>query len=143
MDLAIELQKIYDSEINVQISWLWDGGIDVRLGDKMNGYEAEENVRSVADIIPWLQEAIAHFYPQSTYALSLDAELRERAARRLFRPPRIGARVTCPHCGALHAAQCASQLPAIFQLASCNITTSDQRRSRSQTMVPPSGDTSK
>jgi DNA-directed RNA polymerase subunit RPC12/RpoP len=104
MDFADELQKIYDSEINVEISWLWDGGIDVRLGDKMNGYEAEENVRSVADIIPWLQEAIAHFYPQSGYADSLDAELRERAARRLFRPPRIGAQVRCPHCGAPHAA---------------------------------------
>jgi hypothetical protein len=32
VDLAIELQKIYDSEINIRISWLWDGGIDVRLG---------------------------------------------------------------------------------------------------------------
>ena len=47
MDLAAELQKIYDSEINLRISWLWDGGIDVRLGDEMNGYLAEENVRSV------------------------------------------------------------------------------------------------
>lgn len=32
-DLAIELQNIYDSEINVRISRLWDGGIDLRLGD--------------------------------------------------------------------------------------------------------------
>jgi hypothetical protein len=31
--LEDELQRIYDSEINVRISWLWDGGIDVRLGD--------------------------------------------------------------------------------------------------------------
>ena len=37
MDLAAELQKIYDSEINVEISWLWDGGIEVRLGDHLNG----------------------------------------------------------------------------------------------------------
>jgi hypothetical protein len=35
MDMTAELQKIYDSEINVEIliSWLWDGGIEVRLGD--------------------------------------------------------------------------------------------------------------
>jgi hypothetical protein len=66
MDLATELQKIYDSEINIEISWLWDGGIEVRLGDRMNGYLAEATVRSVADIIVWLQEAIAHFYPDST-----------------------------------------------------------------------------
>jgi hypothetical protein len=26
-DLATELQRIYDSEINLRIDWLWDGGI--------------------------------------------------------------------------------------------------------------------
>ena len=31
MDLAIELQKIYDREINIEIGWFWDGGIEVRL----------------------------------------------------------------------------------------------------------------
>lgn len=103
MDLAAELQRIYDSEINVEIAWLWDGGIDVRIGDKMNGYLAEENVRSLSDIIPWLQEAIAHFYPESQYAASLDAEIRTRATRRLFTPPRTGAMAVCPHCGAPHA----------------------------------------
>jgi hypothetical protein len=41
VDLAAELQKIYDSEINLRIGWPWDGGIDVRLGDEMNGYLAE------------------------------------------------------------------------------------------------------
>ena len=50
MDLAAELQKIYDSEINIEISWLWDSGIDLRLGDCLNGYLAEENVQSMADI---------------------------------------------------------------------------------------------
>src|ERR1700760_4564348 len=63
--LEDKLQQIYDSEINVRISWLWDGGIDVRLGDEMNGYLAEENVSSKADIVPWLQESIPHFYPRS------------------------------------------------------------------------------
>ena len=66
-------------EINVCISWLWDGGIDVRLGDEMNGYLAEENVSSTGDIVPWLQEAIAYFYPHSTYPKSLDPQTRERA----------------------------------------------------------------
>jgi hypothetical protein len=103
-DLALELQKIYDSEINVRISWLWDGRIDVMLGDEVNGYEAAENVQSITDVVPWLQEAIAHFYPDSTYARSLGADVRERAVKRLFRPPEIGAQVICPHCGAPHAA---------------------------------------
>jgi DNA-directed RNA polymerase subunit RPC12/RpoP len=100
MDLATELQKIYDSEINIEISWLWDGGIEVRLGDRMNGYLAEATVRSVADIIVWLQGAIAHFYPDSTYAHGLEPELKERAAHQIFFPPTMGAQVTCPHCGA-------------------------------------------
>ena len=64
VDLAAELRKIYDSEINIEISWLWDGGIDLHLGDRMNGYLAEENVPSMADVIPWFQEAIAHFLPR-------------------------------------------------------------------------------
>jgi hypothetical protein len=81
-----ERQRIYDSEIKVRVSWLWDGGIDVRLGDEMNGF-AEENVAFTGDIVPWLQESIAHFYLHSTYAKSLDPQTRERATRRLFRPP--------------------------------------------------------
>jgi hypothetical protein len=46
MDLAAELQRIYDSEINVRIGWLWDGGIEVRLGDDVNGYLAAETLAS-------------------------------------------------------------------------------------------------
>jgi predicted RNA-binding Zn-ribbon protein involved in translation (DUF1610 family) len=103
MDLGVELQKIYDSEINIEIGWVWDGGIDVRLGDKINGYLAEENVKSVSEIISWLQEAIAHFYPESEYATSLNDEIRTRAAHQIFSPPRIGAQAICPHCGAPHA----------------------------------------
>jgi hypothetical protein len=86
MDLAVELQKIYDSEINVEItiSWLWDSGIQVRLGDHLNGFLAETNIPLVADILPWLQEAIAHFYPDSPYAKDLPVEVRDRARRRIF-----------------------------------------------------------
>jgi hypothetical protein len=52
MDLADELQRIYESEINAKISWFWDGGVTVRLGEKMNGFLAEDTVNSVADILP-------------------------------------------------------------------------------------------
>jgi hypothetical protein len=103
VDLADELQKIYDSEINVRIGWFWGCGIEVRLGDEMNGFVAAETVPSVSDIISWLQEAIAHFYPESTYAASLEPDLRVRAAIRLFLPPKIGAQVICPDCGGPNA----------------------------------------
>jgi len=57
---SLELQRIYDSEITVRISWLWDGsvevrlgdevnGVEVRLGDEVNGFEAEERVASVSE----------------------------------------------------------------------------------------------
>jgi hypothetical protein len=104
VDLAAELQKIYDSEFNIRISWLWDGGIEVWLGDEMNGFLAQESVGSAGEIASCLQEAIAHFYPESAYAASLDQDVRQRAATRLFLPPQAGARVVCPHCGAPHAA---------------------------------------
>jgi hypothetical protein len=103
-DLAIELQRIYDSEINVRIFWFWDGGFTVQLGDQMNGYLAEETVASAAEILPWLQTAIAHFYPDSTYTRDLDPEIRERGGKEIFRPPRVGASVRCPHCGSPNAA---------------------------------------
>jgi hypothetical protein len=104
VSLAVELQKIYDSEINIRIGWLWDAGIEVSLGDEFNGVLAEETVTSTADILPWLQEAIAHFYPASTYAASLSADVRQRGSKRLFQRPKTGVCVFCPHCGTPHAA---------------------------------------
>ena len=118
MDLADELQKIYDSEINVEIGWFWDGGIEVRLGDKMSGYLAEETLTSTAEIIPWLQEAITHFFPTSAYASTLDAEVRQRGANRIFRPARVGATVVCPNCGAPNASPGFDKL-MIFYCALC------------------------
>ena len=31
MNLAPVLQRLYDSELNVTITWLWDGGFDFAL----------------------------------------------------------------------------------------------------------------
>jgi hypothetical protein len=84
----------------MNISWLWDGGTEVRPGDRLNGFIAETNVPLVADIIQWLQEAIAHFYSDSTYARGSPTEVRERALRQIFAAPMAGSQVTCPHCGA-------------------------------------------
>jgi hypothetical protein len=39
-----------------------DDGIEVRLGDEVNGFVAEETFANTAGIGPWLQQAIAHFY---------------------------------------------------------------------------------
>ena len=58
-----ELQKIYDSEINLSISWMWDAGFDLKLGDEFGGFVEEGQVRGVEDILPWFQEAIASTIP--------------------------------------------------------------------------------
>ncbi len=40
MDLALILQRLYDSEINVTITWLWDGGFDFALISYMEWEDA-------------------------------------------------------------------------------------------------------
>jgi hypothetical protein len=45
VDTADVLQRLYDSEINARIEWVWDGGVQWRLGDASNGYGAEGRVR--------------------------------------------------------------------------------------------------
>lgn len=73
MPLEEELQKIYDSEISLSISWIWDGGIDLHLGsvDNETGHDAEGHVKTVAEVLPKLQEMILEHYPKSDYAKSL------------------------------------------------------------------------
>ncbi len=61
--LEEELQKIYDSEIHVDISWVWGGGIDVSIGHN----EVTGNVQTVAEVLPWLQWAIDKHFPDSKY----------------------------------------------------------------------------
>jgi hypothetical protein len=53
MDLAEELQRIYDSEIKVRISWLRDGGIEVRLGDEVNGNNLRINTPTASRCAWW------------------------------------------------------------------------------------------
>ena len=65
--LQAELQKIYDSEINIEISWRGDGPIAVKLGNEFYGFEAEDTVRSTSEILPWLQRAIHDRYSRSKY----------------------------------------------------------------------------
>jgi hypothetical protein len=89
MDLAAELQRIYDSEIKVRIGWTWNGGVEVRVGDEAKGFVAQETFAEMDGIGPWLQQAIAHFYPDCAYARTLDSEVRQLAAQRIFQAPNI------------------------------------------------------
>lgn len=64
-----ELQKMYDSEINVGIQSFWDGSWTVWLGDQMNGYIRPKWDNCELDqVIPALQELIKEHLPESSYA---------------------------------------------------------------------------
>jgi len=67
-DLEEILISLYATGINVSISWIWDGDIDVRLGDPLNGYLAEGQVGTVTEIAEWLRDQAVRHYPGSESA---------------------------------------------------------------------------
>jgi hypothetical protein len=50
------LQELHEVKKAVEISWLWDGGVDVRAGDE------ERNFGSVAEVRPWLSQKVRFWY---------------------------------------------------------------------------------
>jgi hypothetical protein len=70
--LEDELQKIYDSEINVELSWLPLSAISAKLGNESYGFNEQGVVSVMSEVLPWLQTAIHKHFPESRY----DAERR-------------------------------------------------------------------
>jgi hypothetical protein len=64
--LETELQKMYDSEINVAVR-TGGGGIFVALGNDFTGFDMEGEVSKTADVLPWLRSAIHELFPMSKY----------------------------------------------------------------------------
>ena len=67
-DLEEILRALYESEINASISWVWDGGINVELGDPLNGYAANDKVSTFAEATAWLRDQACKHYPDSEFA---------------------------------------------------------------------------
>jgi hypothetical protein len=63
--LEQELQKIHDAELGVSITWLCDGGVDLRLVHKSGVVAAEGNVAEIANILPWLESAFNKHFPEA------------------------------------------------------------------------------
>jgi len=80
------LQELYDSEINFDISTLWDGGVDWKLGDEMNGYKAEGNGCTVESAILSTAMAALQHFPDSDFAKRFRAELLELAEKLWGKP---------------------------------------------------------
>ena len=62
------IAALHDSEINGEVSWFFDGVWRVRLGDAMNGYDAEAVVSSASEAAEWLRANAVRRYPASEFA---------------------------------------------------------------------------
>lgn len=75
-NVGLVLQKIYDSEIHLQMGWLWDGGVEYRL--KINTPYIWDNIPNedvivggsdnIAQSVQWIAEEICEMYPGSSFA---------------------------------------------------------------------------
>lgn len=65
------LQALYDSEINFSLSCIWDGGIDVALGDELNGFKEKTSTDTVEEACQWLKETAIKHYPDSLFVKTI------------------------------------------------------------------------
>jgi len=61
------LQEIYNSEINISISWFWDAGFDLKIGDDFNGYVYENQFYSIEELKYALLAKLFQLCPQSEF----------------------------------------------------------------------------
>lgn len=66
------LQRLYDSEINVEITWMWDGGVEVSLFNRYTAANETPNntytADNVAQGIHWLAKRAFQVYPNSAFS---------------------------------------------------------------------------
>ena len=62
------LQAIYDSEINLQISWLWDAGIDWKIWDELNWWEYSWTDKDLDIAVVKIAKKCIELYPDSEFA---------------------------------------------------------------------------
>lgn len=64
------MQRIYDFEVNIAVAFasFWDGGFEVKIGDTLNGFAAEDQVLSWAEAEKWFRMKMIELYPDSKFA---------------------------------------------------------------------------
>jgi hypothetical protein len=67
-DLGKIMAALHDSEINGEVSWFFDRLWSVKLGDPLNGYEADAVVNNIEEAAEWLRANAVRLYPDSTFA---------------------------------------------------------------------------
>jgi len=68
--MEVLFKDLYDSEINVSLSWFWDAGFTVKIGDEVNGFVAQTTVETLLEVQDWLIETVKELYPGSWYVTS-------------------------------------------------------------------------
>lgn len=67
------LQHVYDSEINVKVGWMWDGGIDYIVGDSGSDYwETRNDIQytgrtNICEALEFLCLDLIEKYPASKF----------------------------------------------------------------------------
>lgn len=61
--LQTVMSYLYHHEINFSLSCFWDGGFDVKLGDPINGFKAEDNFDTLPECAEFLEAKAREFYP--------------------------------------------------------------------------------
>jgi hypothetical protein len=56
MALSEVVNALYESEVNFALIAEWDNGLLIRLGDEMNGWDAETYVRTAEQAADWLDK---------------------------------------------------------------------------------------
>jgi hypothetical protein len=64
------LQHIYDSEIHLSIGWMWDGGIDYRIGADLSYIEKtpeSADTDNIREAVERIADQVAKEYPDSKF----------------------------------------------------------------------------
>ena len=66
LDVEAILNDLYATEINASISWIWDGGFHVVLGDprQAEGWAFP----MIGEAVAWLRDQACSHYPDSEFA---------------------------------------------------------------------------
>jgi hypothetical protein len=68
LDVETILNDLRVSKVNASISLSCDGRIEVKLGDALNGYDAEGKVDTLAEAAEWLRDKALMHYPRSEFS---------------------------------------------------------------------------
>jgi hypothetical protein len=68
LDIEAILNDLHVSNVKASISLSCDGRIDLKLGDPLNGHNAEAKVSTLAEAAEWLRDKALMHYPRSEFS---------------------------------------------------------------------------